>query len=222
MKNNILCWLAAALFALPALHAGQIGASLQTAANDTVSWLPLGIGTTPDNPFSIASTTGNVTATVTNLNDSSSPNSKSAVSNNFLFWGFLGTSTAILDNQFNGPTTIAFSAPVTAAGLFISDAFGATAFVSGTIEAFDGNTLLESYTVDANGHQQIYLGVDDTTADITEIEISTTDLSGGNYFGLGQVDLIDTAPEPSGPSPVPEPATLVVTAFATLLLARKR
>lgn len=221
MKLNITRWLAAALFALPALHAGQIGASLQTAANDTVSWLSLGIGTTPDNPFSIASTTGNVTATVTDLNDSSSPSSKSAVSNNFLFWGFLGTSTAILDNQFNGPTTIAFSAPVTAAGLFISDAFGATAFVSGTIEAFDGNTMLESYTVDANGHQQIYLGVEDATADITEIEISTTDLSGGNYFGLGQVDLIDSAPDPSGS--VPEPSTVSLIGLAAIaLLGRKR
>jgi hypothetical protein len=213
----------AAVVLLPAASAGSLVTSLASlGANDTVNWGQLGpVGTSPSNPFTAVSGLGGVTVTVANLGDGGIPTATSQLSNASTY-GLPGT-LPVLDDQFLGPVTIGFSIPVTGVGFYLADAFGAGPFVSATIQEFDGNTSLGSFTEPATpGSAILFIGVLDASADVTKIEISTADNSGDNYFAIDTLNLSDAAPVNQIAPSTPEPSTLILTGVALAVVVGRR
>jgi hypothetical protein len=113
----------------------------------------------------------------------------------------------------SGPITISFGTAIQGFGVTIDDAYNND--FTGTIEAFHGNTSLGSYT-NSGSDALMFLGVLDGTADITSVQIGTTNISSNDNFAFGNLSLVDSAsmPTPVG-STVPEPGS-VTTALAGL------
>jgi hypothetical protein len=98
------------------------------------------------------------------------------------------------------PTTISFGSAVLGVGLQIQpDAFG-TPFTA-SITAFNGATILGSFfptgsSTSANDNSALFIGVADTTADITSIVINITSPAGVDY-AFNELTFSSATPEPS-------------------------
>jgi hypothetical protein len=171
-------------------------------ANDTVDWGQLGSAGKLENPTFTATSAGGVVVTVNagGVTALAAPGS----------YGLPG-STIDINNQFTGPLFITFSKPVSGAGAYISNAF--LAAYSPVIQAFNGSNSLGTFT-EAVGGGTIFMGVMDTTADITKIEFNTISSPGDGYFGLGALSLAYptvVAPGADPPAPgTPEPSTMLL------------
>jgi hypothetical protein len=178
----------------------QAGSRAALGATDTIDWSVLGAPfTTVSNPFSILSTGGGVTTTV------SQPGGGDFERRNEGFvggWdGIFTPGQALLWNQDNtNELTMVFSVPLFAVGADIqSDGFGP---FTANIEAFGaGNVLLGTFSVTGNNTggstgTAPFLGVISSAADITSIRYSID----FDNFGL--------AINHTSMAPVPEPGTL--------------
>jgi hypothetical protein len=124
----------------------------------------------------------------------------------------------LLWNQGNGnPITIVdLSNPISGAGAQIqADVFGP---FTATIFAYSGNTLLGSFSEDGvsntNGDgSAIFIGVLDTSAEITSIAFSVSDVNGSNNFAIDTLELVDST------TSIPEPASLLLASSALVGLA---
>ena len=113
---------------------------------------------------------------------------------------------------YNGPLTLMFNESFSQVGAQIqADLYGN--FTAG-IAAYDGGTLLGSYmesgTSSSNAdNSAIFIGVSDSTADITSVTFSIT---GSGDFAINQVSLVGG----SAPTPTPEPGSLALLAAGLL------
>jgi hypothetical protein len=101
--------------------------------------------------------------------------------------------TSDAGNSGNGPVTLSFATPITGAGAMIqSNAPGA---FTAEIQAFNGATLLGSFTVNSPAGAAVYIGIQDQTgANITKVVFSLTacgplDLSSCTDFAIDTVNL---------------------------------
>ena len=125
----------------------------------------------------------------------------------------------IIDNQFGGPTTIAFSTAVKGLGLSVDNAWY-TLPATATIDAFNGGTMIGSFQVSSTGLQ--FLGISDTVAEITSVTITSDSQNGKGYYGFGDLSIVD-AVNPNDPPGVPEPASAgLALAGAALVIALRR
>jgi hypothetical protein len=222
-----------ALFVLAIPFATQAGTLVLTQAglnpNDSVLWSQLGpVGTlvdssAPNNTFTANSARGDAVTVTTQGGGVELANPS--------VWN-LPTPDLAIDNQFTGTVNFTFSTPVSAAGFYLSDAFGSTLTTAAITEFFQGgtSTVFDSLSSPA---QVIFIGISDPspTPDITGISIATDDPNGNNYFSFGTLFLQDdlnppgnlVAPVPPG---VPEPSTFVLAGSAVLAIvwwhARRR
>jgi hypothetical protein len=122
-----------------------------------------------------------------------------------------------LDNTTNpqtgtGPITLAFGESLLGAGLYIEGDTSGT--FTAAIEAFNGATPLGSgvYTTtsDSSG-DTVFIGILDTVAEITSIQVSLTACA-GCAFGTGDfaIDTLQMVDPSSGPSPTPEPSSMLL------------
>jgi hypothetical protein len=115
------------------------------------------------------------------------------------------------------PFTITFGSPVLGAGANIDlDHFGP---FTATIEAFDGNTSLGTFTEDGNSTSNadgsaIFIGVLDTNAEITSIVfgINNPPASAGD-IAINTLQLV------TAPTAVPEPASVALLGLGVASLA---
>jgi hypothetical protein len=118
-------------------------------------------------------------------------------------------------NSGTGPLTLGFSAAVLAAGVEIqADAVGS---FTAQVEAFDGATSLgkESLASEAAG-DPIFIGAQDTTADITSVVFDLTACTGTcDVFDFAVDTLRSLNPSVIPPS-TPEPASLLLLASALI------
>jgi hypothetical protein len=124
-----------------------------------------------------------------------------------LVWTFNNTT-----GSGTAPLTLGFGAAVLAGGLEIqADLPGA---FTAQVEAFNGATLLgtESLGSDAAG-DPIFIGAQDTVADITSLVLSCTGACSNNDFA---VDTLSSLNPGVTPPPVPEPASLLLLASALI------
>lgn len=127
--------------------------------------------------------------------------------------GHFPSGTAIVADQGpNGPVQFSFATAIRGFGLTIDNGSGGG--YAGTIKEFDGVNLIAMYSTDRESPGLMFLGVLDTTSDITSITIGTTSTGGNNDFAFGNLSLVD------GAASAPEPASLatVLLSLAGLLL----
>jgi len=172
--------------------------SLQ-GANDFVSWSKLGpdatlLGLSFSAPLAVGIVPGTVTLaganSVVSVVCAASPCSwkgSGFTTADSLLW------TSDAGNSGNGPVTLTFAAPITGAGAMIqANAPGA---FTAQIQAFNGATLLGSFTVNSVAGAAVYIGVQDQTgANITKVVFSLTacgplDLSSCTDFAIDTVNL---------------------------------
>lgn len=210
--------IAAVALQLVATSRAQAGFVLVTSSaslggNDTIDWSVLGPSFTPiTNPFSVTST-GGVTAGVSQLG---SPNFERRDQGNGWGGNFAPGDPLLWSVGPNGPMTIDFAntTTVTAAGAQIQADFFGT--FKGVVEALaaDG-TVLASFTANgiSNGNgdnSAIFIGIQATGGDsFDKIRFGVTDVvaigqdSADQDFAIGQVDLqtvsnLNTVPAPAG------------------------
>src|ERR1700674_60049 len=172
--------------------------SLQ-GANDFVSWSKLGpdatlLGLSFSAPLAVGIVPGTVTLaganSVVSVVCAASPCSwkgSGFTTADSLLW------TSDAGNSGNGPVTLTFAAPITGAGAMIqANAPGA---FTAQIQAFNGATLLGSFTVNSVAGAAVYIGGQDQTgANITKVVFSLTacgplDLSSCTDFAIDTVNL---------------------------------
>jgi len=131
----------------------------------------------------------------------------------------------------NAPTlTLNFSQGVSEVGAQIeADSLNAT--FTGEVQAYDGSTLLGTYTENgvaapSDNGSAIFIGVNDASAaDITSVVFSTPVVNGGRWpgFAIGSLNLDEDPPaNPSTAAVVtsaPEPATTAMFGGGLLVLA---
>jgi len=200
-----------ALFAIGTTQADAllIWNATSPAANDSTSWAGLGPdGTTIPSPFHATSTDGvAITGTFAGGSGLTAVQGVSWTggfpAGDHLVWTFNNAT-----NTGTAPLTLAFGTAVFAGGLEIqADLPGA---FTAQVQAFDGATSLgiENLASDAAG-DPIFIGAQDTTADITSLVFSCTGACANNDFAVDTLRSIN-------PSGTPEPASLSLLASALI------
>ena len=200
-----------ALFAIGTTQADAllIWNGTSPAANDSTSWAGLGPdGTTIPSPFHATSTDGvAITGTFAGGSGLTAVQGVSWTggfpAGDHLVWTFNNAT-----NTGTAPLTLAFGTAVFAGGLEIqADLPGA---FTAQVQAFDGATSLgiENLASDAAG-DPIFIGAQDTTADITSLVFSCTGACANNDFAVDTLRSIN-------PSGTPEPASLALLASALI------
>ena len=220
--RKVLGFLALGALATASAWAGTLTWVTTLAAlssNDSVSWDQLGPAfTTVASPASVTSVNG-LSMTVSDGGTLERRDQGSGWTGNFTFLDQL------LWNQDNGNpiTVVDLSAPISGAGAQIqSDVYGS---FTATISAYNGSTLLGSFTENgvstgAGDGSAIFIGLVDTSAEITSIGFSVTDVNGANDFAIDTLYLND-----SSTTSTPEPASLLLAGSALMglsLFSRKR
>jgi hypothetical protein len=189
------------------------------SSNDSVSWGQLGLAfTTVSSPASVTSANG-LSMTVSDGGTLERRDQGSGWAGNFTNFDQL------LWNQDNGNpiTVVDLSAPIGGAGAQIqSDVYGS---FTATISAYNGSTLLGSFTENgvstgAGDGSAIFIGLVDTSAEITSVGFSVSDANGLNNFAIDTLYLND-----SSTTSTPEPASLLLAGSALMglsLFSRKR
>jgi hypothetical protein len=113
--------------------------------------------------------------------------------------GDFPAATVIIANQGGSAATFTFATPVFGFGLSLDNAYGGG--YTATINEYNGSTLLGSFSTSQVAPVLTFLGVLDTTADITSVVISTNG-AGPNNYAFSNLSLVDgtaaaTAPEPT-------------------------
>jgi hypothetical protein len=210
-----------ALFAMGTTQADAllIWDGITPAPNDSTSWAGLGADQTLlGKTFSATSTAGNsITGSFAGnhglvaLVGTSWPTGPGFNSGDKLVWTF-DNSTGV--NAGSGPLTLGFGKAVLAGGLEIqADAPGA---FTAQVEAFNGATLLgmESLASDAAG-DPIFIGAQDTLADITSLSFDLTQCTGAGCdvhdFAVDTLRSLNPIVERT-----PEPASLLLLASALI------
>ena len=219
------------MLALFAIGTTQAGAALMSwdgvtpAPNDSTSWGGLGPDGTPlGATFTATSTAGNTitgsfaggSGLVAVAGTSWTPVVAPFVSGDTLVWAFNnGTSVG------TGPLTLGFSKAVLAGGLLIQ-ADNPGAFTA-QVEAFDGATLLGTETLASANGAPIFIGAQDTTADITSLVFDLTQCTGtGCDIHDFAVDTLKSINPGVTPPPTPEPGTLALLGSSLLGFAALR
>ena len=218
-----------ALFAIGATPAGALllWDGITPAPNDSTSWAGLGAdGTTIPSPFSATSTDGvAITGSFAGGSGLVAIQCPAAPScswtggfpaGDHLVWTFNNaTSTG------TAPLTLGFGAAVLAGGLEIqSDIAGA---FTATVQAFDGGTSLgtESLASDAAG-DPIFIGAQDTVADITSLVFSCTGACGNNDFAVDTLKSINPMAVVGVPAPLLGLPAFLAVFFGVRLAQRTR
>ena len=210
-----------ALFAIGTTQADAllIWNGTSPAANDSTSWAGLGPdGTTIPSPFHATSTDGvAITGTFAGGSGLTAVQGVSWTggfpAGDHLVWTFNNAT-----NTGTAPLTLAFGTAVFAGGLEIqADLPGA---FTAQVQAFDGATSLgiENLASDAAG-DPIFIGAQDTTADITSLVFSCTGACANNDFA---VDTLLSINPQAPPPPTPEPGTLALLGSSLLGFAALR
>ena len=219
MKTKLLGFVATlSLLGLPTantVHASTIELTSRPATGDTINWIQLGITqylTTPQSFTSTGGTTGYISAT--------SP----LIVVQQCCIGLTGTfdgDFAPLDNVLVSPgsLTINFNTPVQAVGAQIQNNTIGTNFLA-EILAFNGNQLLGAFLAsgfsgDVADNSNPFLGVQDTTADITSVSYLTF-LIGGSSSGPVAINQMTIAPGNPVVPAIPEASTwaMMILGFA--------
>ena len=227
-RNHVAKLSGLAVLALVAIGTTQADAALMSwngtspAPNDSTSWAGLGPdGTALGATFTATSTAGNTitgslaggSGLVAVAGVSWTPVVAPFVAGDHLVWTFNNAT-----NTGTAPLTLAFGTAVLAGGVEIqSDAPG---LFTAQVQAFDGATSLgiENLASDAAG-DPIFIGAQDTTADITSVVISCTGACANNDFA---VDTLLSINPQAPPPPTPEPGTLALLGSSLLGFAALR
>ena len=220
---------ALALFAMGTSQASALAIwnGTSPAANDSTSWASLGgDGTAIASPFTATSADGiAITGTLAGGSGlvavagvSWTPVTAPFVAGDHLVWTFNNTT-----NMGTAPLTLAFGTAVLAGGLDIqSDVPG---MFTADVQAFNGSTSLgtEMLTSDAAG-DPIFIGAQDTTADITSLVFSCTGACGNNDFAVDTLSSVNPQVVPAPFIGFGFPAFLAVAGmlFGAKLLQRGR
>jgi hypothetical protein len=225
---------------VPAANADTIVGSTSRATfagNDSVDWSQLGASLTPiPNPFTATSTGGvGVTGAFAGSGDGQvrvqgTSQFADFAAGDFLVAAFCAGGTCPSQSGGQGPLTLTFNTPVTGAGAQIENDFRGA--FSAEIQAYNGSTLLGSFTETGTVVGCLTNGCGDNTAMFLGIE----DLSGANITSVvfsnptcnpigdcAAFEINTLALQTTSSSTVPEPTTLVLAACGLgALLTRKR
>ena len=229
-----LCGLAVA-FALAAggARAGVVSVWDGAGSNDTTSWSGLGgDGTALGASFSASSAHGNaITGSFKTGGSGLTAIQCPAIPSCSWTGGFTAGDTTVwafdsTSGVGTGPVTVGFGTAVLAGGLELQADALPGAFTA-QAEAFAGGTSLGTFTVtsDAVG-DPVFIGVQDTVAEITSIAFDMTSCPGTCDVHDFAVDTL-LSKNPSVTPPMPEPASLVALAsaligFGSVKLRRRR
>ena len=230
-RNHVAKLSGLAVLALVAIGTTQADAALMSwngtspAPNDSTSWGGLGPDGTPLGATFTATSTAGHTITgsfaggsglVAVAGTSWTPVVAPFVSGDTLVWAFNnGTSVG------TGPLTLGFSKAVLAGGLLIQ-ADNPGAFTA-QVEAFDGATLLGTETLASANGAPIFVGAQDTTADIKSLVFDLTQCTGtGCDIHDFAVDTLKSINPGVTPPPTPEPGTLALLGSSLLGFAALR
>jgi len=212
------------LIALLAAGGLQAAPSLVTdlgalKGNDTVSWAQLGgVGTLLGQSFNanssnalavsgtLAGAEGGCLAVVGSASDCSWGAGSGFNVGDSVIWAEGSSSYT-----GSGPLTLSFK-PVQGAGLFVQSVSSGAFTVQ--IQAFNGNTLLNSFTATSASGAGQFIGVLDDHAEITKIQLSLTQCGPGcdsNDFAVNSL-VLNTV------SAVPEPSTWALFGLGALAL----
>lgn len=191
--------------------AGSIANLAALGANDLVDWSISGSDNT--NQFTTLSN-GGVSVTT------AEPNSSFA---NYIqnppggwFGNFPPGTHIIYDQGPTGPITFTFATAIKGFGLTIDDAVGGS--YTGTIQELNGVNVMGSYSTGPSPYGLMFLGVLDSTADITSVVVGTSAVT-NNSFAFGNLSLLDV---PSSTTPEPGSVGCVFLGLTALgCLARK-
>jgi hypothetical protein len=193
-------------------------------ANDTVNWAQLGVdGTTVTQSFSALSANAwSIAGLLTGSDGCVAVVTTGSVCGWSATSGFVsGDSTIWAENgstySGSGPVSLSFSA-VFGAGLYVQ-ATSPGSFTA-SIDAYNGVTLLGSFTVTSPTGSGVFIGVLDTVADITRIQVGLTACSSGcdtADFAVNQLMLKEAAAVPEAPT-----ATLLGLGLLALPWVRRR
>lgn len=227
LNVNLFSKLGVAIFGLAAMARPDslILVTSQTAqqATDSISWAQVGGDQTVVNASGTVHTAKGTAVTVT-LAGANSILSKVCTASPCSWTGagftagdtLLWTSDA--GNGGNGPLKLSFSSGISGAGALLQ-ADGPGPF-TGKIEAFNGTTLLGSYTVASSTGKPVYIGVLDQTApNLTSVVFSLTTASQGLVTDFA-IDTVSLAVKSTSGSPAVQLSRTSV-AFAPQLLKTK-
>jgi hypothetical protein len=167
---------------------------VSVGANDSLDWSVLGRnGENPANPFVAASQQRIlVTGKNTSVTDSN-PFEIEVCGGGGFCWNFAAGEYLlwVRDRGFTpaGALTLTFASPVAAVGLNIQ-AYPGFGVYSPTIQAFNGNTLLASYTLYGNDNSTAFVGVKIASVNITSLVLSTANQLN---FAVDQLSLTTVA-----------------------------
>ncbi len=190
------------------VHANLIELTARPATGDTVYWGQLGTPNlslaTPQSFTSTGGTTGNV-----NLNGTGLLVEQCCIGITGIFDGDFAPGDIVIVTGQAGPLTINFNTPVQTVGTQIQDNNIGDHFTA-EILAFNGSVLLGTFTEsgfsgDVGDNSNIFLGVQDATADITSVTyltfISSPEFSlrnvAINQITIGASAITASVPEPS-------------------------
>jgi hypothetical protein len=198
------------------------------APNDSTSWGGLGPdGTTIASGFTATSTggvtiTGSFAAGLSGLTSIQCPAAPSCSwtggfpAGDHLIWTLDGTGVG------SGSLTLGFAKAVLAGGLEIqADSPGA---FTAQVEAFNGGTLLGTEILTSANGAPIFIGAQDTTADITSLvfDLTACTPTGGCDVHDFAVDTLLSINPGVTPPPAPEPGTLALLGSSLLGFAALR
>ena len=234
MRSKPVWYTAAAMlvagltFILPqVVLASTVELTTAPATGDTVNWIQLGGGltsqflTTPQSFTSTGGTTGSVSGTLPLLVvQQCCIATPSGPAGNFN--GDFAPGAVVLVSP--GPLTINFNTPVQSVGAQIQNNSIGTNFLA-EILAFNGSQLLGAYLAsgfsgDVADNSNPFLGVQDTTADITSVTYLTF-LSGGSSPGPVAINQMTISPGVAV-TPLPAALPLFATGIGALALLRWR
>lgn len=208
-----VCGLAALAYPLMG-SAVQITSLGALGANDGVQWNASSVVHLLSFP---ATSNGGIQLTITEATGGYSLGQQAPAGG---FNGDFPANAYIVDNNWGGPTTYAFTTPITGFGVSLDNAWS-TLTSTASIQAYHGNTLLGSFSVIVPGSTLAFLGVLDTIADIDSVTVTSDSPNGNGYYAFGDLAMVDAAAPTSG---VPEPATaaIVLPVIAGLIAWRRR
>ncbi len=158
------------------VYASPIELTARPAMGDTINWSQLGTpNLTLASPQSFTST-GGITGNLS-MTGSLSLTQQCCIGITGTFSGDFAPGDIVLSTQMGLPLTINFNTPVETVGAQIQDGRIGDLFTA-EILAFSGSVLLATFTEtgfsgDVGDNSDIYLGVQDATADITSVTYLT-------------------------------------------------